>query len=281
MNQPLVSVNIRTFNSEKTLEKTLKSVKDQTYPNIEIVVSDGYSKDNSVEIAKKFDAKINFADKLGDARYQNYIHSKGKYIISLDSDQFLDQNIIEICVYECEKNEYNALIIAEKSMIKKGTFLEKLLAYDKWVVDKNQDADAVFGTACPRFFRKDLLKDVKWPRNLAVFDDTILYGQLLAKGAKIKYISNSFIRHSEVTTWIAFVKKFYRYGKGYFRALKEKPTTIAAHSLPRRSYFSKAAFSKPHYFFGLLLLYIIKVSAAGTGALTSLLSSLFEKNEIV
>ena len=64
MNQPLVSVNIRTFNSEKTLEKTLKSVKDQTYPNIEIVVSDGYSKDNSVEIAKKFDAKINFADKL-------------------------------------------------------------------------------------------------------------------------------------------------------------------------------------------------------------------------
>ena len=43
-NKPLVSVNIRTFNSEKTLEKTLESVKNQTYPNTEIIVSDGNSR---------------------------------------------------------------------------------------------------------------------------------------------------------------------------------------------------------------------------------------------
>lgn len=268
MKTPLVSINIRTYNSAKTLRETLESVKRQTYKNIEILVSDGHSIDNSVGIAREFEARVGYADKLGDARYQNYKNSKGKYILSLDSDQDLDKKLIEVCVEECENNGYDALIIAEKSLIKKGTFLENLIAYDKWVVDKSQDSDAVFGTACPRFFRKELLKDIEWPKELAVFDDTILYTQLLLKGAKIKYITDYFIRHSEVTTWRTFIKKFHRYGKGYVGAFQQKPGTIAAHSLPRRSYFSKYAFTKPHYFLGLLVLYLVKATAASTGALS-------------
>ena len=276
---PLISVNIRTYNSAKTLGKTLESVKEQSYSNIEILVSDGFSKDGSVKIAKKFGARVSFADKLGDARYQNYINSKGKYIISLDSDQFFEEKLIEVCVNECEKNGYDALIITEKSFIKKGTFLEKLLAYDKWVIDQNKDSDLVFGTACPRFFKKSLLFDIKWPRELAVFDDTILYSQLLKKGAKIKYISEQSIRHSEVTTWSALVKKFYRYGKGYVGAFQAGPSTIAGHSLPRRSYFSKAALSKPHYFLGLLFLYTVKAFAASSGVVSYFLSTLSNKKK--
>lgn len=270
---PLVSINIRTYNSGKTLQSTLESVKKQTYKNIEIVISDGFSKDDSVKIAKKYNTTVSFADKLGDARYQNYVNSRGKYILSLDSDQFLDENLVEICVEECEKSNYDALIIAEKSMIEKGTFLEKLIAYDKWVIDKSRDSDALFGTACPRFFRKELLQDVAWPKELAVFDDTILYSQLLSKGARIQYVSDVSIKHYEVTSWITFVKKFHRYGKGYFLAFREKPGTIAAHSLPRRSYFSSYAFSKPHYFAGLLLLYAVKALAAGSGVVSYFLDT--------
>lgn len=276
---PLVSVNIRTYNSGKTLRKTLESVREQSYPDIEILVSDGFSKDDSVQIAKNFNAHVSFADKLGDARYQNYINSKGKYVISLDSDQFFENKLIETCVRECEKNGYDALIIKEKSFIKKGTFLEKLLAYDKWVIDQNKDSDLVFGTACPRFFKKSLLSDIKWPKELAVFDDTILYSQLIKKGAKIKYISTQSIRHSEVTTWSALIKKFYRYGKGYVGAFKAGPTTIVGHSLPRRSYFSKAAFSKPHYFLGLLFLYMVKALAASLGVTSHFLSIFSNKKK--
>lgn len=270
--QVLVSVNIRTFNSAKTLEETLRSVKDQTYSNIEILVSDGYSSDDSVKIARKFGALVNMADKLGDARYQNYVKSRGKYILSLDSDQVLDTKLIEECVKECEKNGFDALTVAEKSIIDKGTFLQKLIAYDKWVIDRTQDQDVTFGTACPRFFRKELLKDIHWPKELAVFDDTILYAELLKKNAKIKYISGYYIRHHEVSNWIVFAKKFYRYGKGYFGAFKQKPTTIAAHSLPRRSYFSKAAMTKPYYFLGLLLLYVVKATAAILGVMSYFLT---------
>ena len=139
--KPLVSVNIRTFNSERTLEKTLNSVKNQTHPIMEIIVSDGYSKDRSVEIAKLYGAKVHYVAKLGDARYQDYRKSKGKYLLSLDSDQILDSGAIEECVRLCEDKDFDAVIISEKSIIDKGTFLQKLIGYDKWLVDKSQDAD--------------------------------------------------------------------------------------------------------------------------------------------
>lgn len=277
--KPLVSVNIRTYNSGKTLRETLESVKNQSYKNIEIVISDGYSKDNSLTIAKEFDTRIDYADKLGDARYQNYTNSKGKYIFSVDSDQTLDKGLIETCVYECEVNKNNALIIAEKSLLKSGTFLEKLLQYDKWLIDKTKDSDVVFGTACPRFFRKDLLEGVEWPKELSIFDDTVLYSQLSSKGAKIKYVSSQFLKHYEVTSWLIFAKKFYRYGKGYVTALKTKPGTIAAHSLPRRSYFTKFAISKPHYFLGLMLLYTVKASMASFGAVSAIISNILNNKK--
>ena len=50
---PLVSVIIPTYNSARTLETTLKSVKDQTYPNIEMIVVDIQSKDTTRQIAEK------------------------------------------------------------------------------------------------------------------------------------------------------------------------------------------------------------------------------------
>lgn len=277
---PLVSVNIRTYNSEETLRATLESIKQQTYRNIEVVVSDGSSTDDSVAIASEFNARVDFADKLGDARHQNYKNSRGKYIFSVDSDQILDVKLVEVCVRECEVNKYSALIIAEKSVLKSGTLLEKLLQYERWLIHQTKSVDPVFGTACPRFFERRLLIDVRWPEGISIFDDTILYSELMKKGAKIAYISDQFIRHSEVTSWSTLTKKFYRYGKGYFRALKKDSSTIVAHSLPRQSYFSKAAFAKPHYFLGLILIYFVKASAASLGALSAIFSGSSSKNKI-
>lgn len=54
MRGTLVSVVIPTKNSGETIEACLKSVKEQTYPNIEIVVVDNYSKDKTCEIAEKW-----------------------------------------------------------------------------------------------------------------------------------------------------------------------------------------------------------------------------------
>lgn len=51
---PLVSVPVITYNSSKTVLETLDSIKDQTYQNIELIISDDCSTDNTVEICKKW-----------------------------------------------------------------------------------------------------------------------------------------------------------------------------------------------------------------------------------
>lgn len=52
MNEPLVSVAVITYNSSKTIVETLDSIANQTYPNLELIVSDDCSTDNTVEICR-------------------------------------------------------------------------------------------------------------------------------------------------------------------------------------------------------------------------------------
>lgn len=269
----LVSVNIPTYNSALTLRETLESIQKQSYSNIEIIVGDGYSKDESVKIAKSYEAKVYYAKRLADARYTCFTHSRGTYVLILDSDQVLHPKTIETCVRTCEKEKCEAITISERSIVSKGTLIEKLIAFDKHVVDKNKDADAMFGTALPRFFVRRALRSIKWPKNLIVFDHTYIYMELVRRGMKVVYIDSAPITHHEVTTWLAFCKKFYRYGRGYIEALRGEPGPIVAHSLPRRSYFTIAALQRPHYFLGLLILYMVKVLAAGVGVASYVLET--------
>lgn len=273
-NKPLVSVNIRTLNSAKTLRETLESVKNQTYSNIELMISDGGSKDDTIKIAKSYKVTINKIKQLGDARYKLFTESKGTYVLSLDSDQVMDRDLIKKCVEKSIKSDYDALIISEKSFIDTGTFLEKLIAYDKFLIDKNRGQSALLDTACPRFFKKTVLMSIPWPKKLSIFDDSILYRMLLENNAKVGYLGSQSIWHHEVKSWKVLFKKFYRYGKGYFRALGVSPKVVTLHSLPRVSYFNKLAIKKPIYFLGLFLLYFVKITAASLGAI----NSLFKKN---
>lgn len=270
MKKPLVSVNIRTYNSAKTLAETLESVKRQTYSNIEVVISDGFSKDKTVEIAKRYGALITYEKALGDARYKVFTSSRGDFVLSLDSDQVMERNLISECVSMCLDRKFDALIISEKSFITKNTFLEKLIAYDKYLIDKDREGNKIFDNACPRFFDKKLLLSVNWPKGLSIFDDSILYAFLLRSGAKIGYLKSSSIFHHEVGSWSVFIKKFYRYGKGYFRALRVSPKIVGVHSLPRRSYFTKYIFRKPQFILPLFLLYLVKVASAFSGAMVSI-----------
>jgi glycosyltransferase involved in cell wall biosynthesis len=89
--QPLVSFVIPVLNSERTLERCLKSIICQNYPRIEIiVVVDNRCTDNSVEIAKKYGGKIYYCKGLlGDARKLGIDNSSGELIALWDSDVYI------------------------------------------------------------------------------------------------------------------------------------------------------------------------------------------------
>lgn len=86
-NLPCVSFCIPTLNNEETIENCLKSIVAQDYPNIEIIIVDGYSSDNTIQIVQKYTNKI-FYDSglLGSARQTGVDNSKGGIIALFDSD---------------------------------------------------------------------------------------------------------------------------------------------------------------------------------------------------
>lgn len=115
--KPLVSVIIPTFNSGGTLEKCLRSISNQTYKNIEIIIVDKFSNDGTKEIAKKYTKKI-FEKCPERSTQRNYgAHkSRGKYLLFIDSDMELTKRVIEECVKKQEDTKSSAIIIPEKTV---------------------------------------------------------------------------------------------------------------------------------------------------------------------
>lgn len=119
-----VSVCIPTYNGEKYIAEALNSVFKQTYPNIEIILSDDNSTDRTVEIAKSFEQKSSFDfsvlehSQYGLAQNWNFCISKakGKYIKFLFQDDLLEPNAIEEMVNLAEQDEEIGLVFSPRSL---------------------------------------------------------------------------------------------------------------------------------------------------------------------
>jgi len=96
---PDVSIIIPVYNGEKTIEQAIRSCLNQTYSNIEILVIDNASTDNTQNLVHSFDSpKIRyiFTEKKGRSHARNLglQEAKGKWIQFLDADDLLDENKI-------------------------------------------------------------------------------------------------------------------------------------------------------------------------------------------
>ena len=94
MENLLVSIIVVTFNAGKTLQKCLDSIYQQTYKNIELIIIDGLSNDNTLEIIKKNEDKISFwisekDDGVYDAMNKSLKYVKGDRIFFLGADDML------------------------------------------------------------------------------------------------------------------------------------------------------------------------------------------------
>lgn len=112
MANPLVSVIIATYNAGKTLQNSLDSVFQQTYPFIEIIIIDGLSTDNTVDIIKKNEKKISFwiseqDDGVYDAMNKSLKYANGERIFFLGADDILLPGFSSIvCHFKDENTIY-------------------------------------------------------------------------------------------------------------------------------------------------------------------------------
>lgn len=93
---PLVSIIVPVYNAEQYLERCIRSILQQTYPNIELILVNDGSTDNSLTICQQFsmeDARVVVIDKpnagVSDSRNCGMAKAKGKYLQFVDSDDWL------------------------------------------------------------------------------------------------------------------------------------------------------------------------------------------------
>ena len=97
----IISVIIPVYNVENYIEKCLNSIVNQTYNNLEIIIIDDGSTDNSIAIAEKIaenDKRIRIISQVNQgvssARNLGLDNASGEYILFIDSDDWLD---LETC----------------------------------------------------------------------------------------------------------------------------------------------------------------------------------------
>jgi len=105
----IVSIIIATKNEERILDKTLASIKKQTYPSslIEIIVVDNNSTDKTKQIAQKYTDKIyNKGPERGAQKNLGVKHSRGSILFFPDADMIMSKNLVKesVAILESQKN---------------------------------------------------------------------------------------------------------------------------------------------------------------------------------
>lgn len=115
--KPQVSVIVPTRNSDQTLEACLGSIRKQSYANIELIVVDRNSTDNTKKIAKKFTQHV--YDKEPERSAQRNFgvsRANGDFVLIIDSDMELSEHVVTECVAVMQKNnQASGVIIPEES----------------------------------------------------------------------------------------------------------------------------------------------------------------------
>lgn len=132
---PRLSVVIPVKNEEKILPKLLESLKIQTFKDYEIIVADAHSTDKTVDIAKKYGARVVEGGLPGPGRNKGAVHAKGKFIAFLDADvQLPNPKFLRDCLDEMDRKKVDVATCKVKPISRKP--IDKALheVYNAYVV---------------------------------------------------------------------------------------------------------------------------------------------------
>lgn len=264
----LVSIIIPTRNSERTIEKCLKNIKNQTYKNIEIIVVDNNSTDRTRDIAKKFIQLVfNKGSERSAQRNFGASKSKGSFLLFIDSDMELTKKVVKECVEKI--GGYKGIIIPEKSFGK-----------GFWAKCKALERSFYLGIdwiEAARFFNREVFEEFKgYDESQTGTEDYDLPQRIKEKyGNKSIGRINSFILHNEGNLSLLYIlKKKYYYAKTanvYATKRSNKEYFLKQSSIIERYklFFShpKKLFKNPILGFGMLFMKTSEFIFGGLGYL--------------
>lgn len=203
MEKDLISIIIPVYNVEEYLDKCLESVINQTYNNIEIILVDDGSTDNSGKICDKYEekdsrVKVIHKENGGQSEARNIAldEVRGKYVAFVDSDDYIKKDYIEylynlILKYECKMSICAYYIETEKgNKYDLGkTYSEKLMNTQETLSRMLCD-EGFTVSPCAKMYDISLFKDIRYPVGKIYEDNETTY-KLIKKCENVAYGNES------------------------------------------------------------------------------------------
>ena len=227
---PKITVVTPVKNSVNTLEKAIKSVIKQNYPNLEYIVLDGGSTDGTLEVIKKYENFINYWDSKDDgsnvaAYVEGIKKSNGEIIGFLNADDFYEDDVLRKAGEEFAKNSDLDLVSFLLQVLRSDGKNYKILEAST-TEGTNLDREKIIYTLGinARFFKKEVFKKFGMPlpkddQNRAFLSNDLEYmirfTLLGIKNKTIDYIGYNYLSHEDSLT-------FYKNLKNQIRLCEDK-----------------------------------------------------------
>ncbi len=199
----LISIIIPVYNVEKYLNECLDSVARQKYSNLEIILVNDGSTDNSKEICENFckrDSRFILINKenggLSSARNVGLDNFKGDYLAFIDSDDIVSENYISdlyevIKKYNCDiaisgYKRFNDSVPCPISL-NKVVELSSNMVIKKILYQSEQEVFSV--SACSKLYSKKIFSDIRYPEN-KINEDVAVFVPIFEKCSKVVCIYN-------------------------------------------------------------------------------------------
>lgn len=189
----LISVIVPVYNVEKYIDKCIKSIISQDYTNLEIWLVDDGSTDSSGEVCDKYaesDQRIIVIHKdnggLSDARNVALDRMQGKYVLFIDSDDYIEKNYISYLYMLLKDYQSDISICNFKYVNEKGQILNnpedtgKIVQYSKEeALDKILQGKEINTSASMKLYCCDIFKNIRYPKGKLYEDVATTYKTIL------------------------------------------------------------------------------------------------------
>lgn len=201
--KPLISVIVPVYNVNEYLDRCVKSIKNQTYENLEIVLVDDGSTDGSGDLCDELsysDERISVIHKfnggLSDARNVGIEFASGDYLVFVDSDDWLDLDMIDLLyrvhkrtdadIVECSYRNVYADCIKEETECK-GEIIE---GDSVFALEGMLDWKYFKPVAWNKLYKRSVIEDVRYPVGKIHEDEFTTY-KYIYNAKKLAYIDIS------------------------------------------------------------------------------------------
>jgi len=188
----LISIIVPIYNAEKYLEKCLESIKSQTIENIEVILVDDGSKDESskiclkyMELDKRFRLIMISNGGVSRARNIGLDSARGEYIIFIDSDDYISNIYCEKLLGLITKHDdidialcgyyqvYNDKKIYKRSRLTDGIYKSKEILGK--IVDDGKMSGFLIGSVCAAIYKYSIIanNDIRFRENISANEDGI------------------------------------------------------------------------------------------------------------